>query len=190
MNYTIAIIATLAALVSSVTAYMSWRYNRELSLPAPSLTEVKVSANRLSRDKLDINFIFVFKNVGRETLKISEFRLAHFDDSDKKLNQVGGDVILNPLHTEAVFSYLVKLTKTIDPQVSDEAVQQLLPGIVGKHFFILKMIYKGKSIFSKKEMTTRYFLEYKGGGAVHQISAESYRQIEQILPEDLKVEEE
>ena len=185
---TIAIIATTAALVSSLTAFISWWYNRELSKAAVSLVEVKVDGKRVNKDKLSINFLFLFKNVGKETLKISELRLGHMDFKRKIFEQVGKKPILNPIHTESVFNYSISFIINIDPQIPNERIGDILPTIAGKHAIILKLKYKGVSIFSRKETSMKYFLGYEGYGAVYQLTEDEYREIEGKLPQDFRVE--
>lgn len=185
---TIAIIATTAALVSSLMAFVSWWYNRELSKSAVSLVEVKVDGKRVDKDKLSINFLFLFKNVGKETLKISELRLGHIDFKRKIFEHVGKKPILNPIHTESVFNYPASFIINIDPQIPNERIGDILPTIAGKHAIILKLKYKGTSIFSRKETEMKYFLGYEGYGAVYQLTEDEYREIEGELPQDFKVE--
>jgi len=187
-NTTIAIIATIAALVSSLMAFISWWYNRELSKAAVSLVEVKVDGKKSDKDKLSINFLFLFKNVGKETLKISELRLAHIDFKGKIFEQVGKKPILNPIHTESIFNYSVSFIINIDPQIPDERIGDILPTIVGKQAIILKLKYKGSSIFSRKETSVKYFLGYEGYGAVYQLTEDEYREIEGELPQEFRVE--
>ena len=185
---TVAIIATTAALISSLMAFTSWWYNRELSKAAVSLVEVKVDGKRVDKDKLSINFLFLFKNVGKEMLKISELRLGHIDFKRKIFEQVDKKPILNPIHTESVFNYSISFIINIDPQIPNERIGDILPTIAGKHAIILKLKYKGSSIFSRKETTVKYFLGYEGHGAVYQLTEDEYREIEDELPQDFRVE--
>ncbi|MEW6675545.1 MAG: hypothetical protein AB1348_06040 [Nitrospirota bacterium] len=156
MNEKIAIIATTAALVSSIMALISWWYNRELSRASVSLVEVKVDGKRVRKDKLSVNFLFIFRNVGKETLKISQLHLGHVDFKRKIFEKVGKEPILNPIHTESIFNYSTSFIIDIDPQIPNEALGNVLPTIVGKHAIILKLKYKGTSVFSRKEMTIKY----------------------------------
>lgn len=182
-------IAVLAALVSAIMAFFSWYYNRELSKAAISLVEVKVDGKRIDKDKLTINFLFLFKSVGQETLKISELRLGHVDFKRKIFEQVGGKPILNPIHTQSIFNYSISFQINIDPQIPNERIGDILPTIVGKHALILKLRYKGTSIFSMKEIPIKYFLGYKGYGAVYQLTEDEYREIEGELPQDFRIDE-
>jgi hypothetical protein len=188
METTIAVIATIAALVSSVMAFTSWWYNRELSKAAVSLVEVKVYGKRIDQHKLSINFLFLFKNVGKETLRISELQLGHIDFKRKIFEQVGKKPILNPIYTESIFNYPVSFIINIDPQIPDERIGDILPTIVGKHAIILKLKYKGSSIFSIKETLVKYFLGYEGYGAVYQLSEDEYREIEGEIPQEFRIE--
>lgn len=188
-NSTIAIIATIAALVSSLMAFFSWWYNRELTKPAISLVEVKVNGDRIDKDKLNITFLFFFKNVGKETLKINELSLAHIDFKNKIFEHVSKKPILNPIHTESIFNYSTSFIINIDPKISNESIGEILPKIIGKHAIILKLRYKGTSIFSWKESKMKYFLGYEGYGAVYQLTEEEYREIEEKLPQDFKIEQ-
>lgn len=187
-NTTIAIIATTAALVSSLTAFISWWYNRELSMAAVSLVDIKVDGKRVDKDKLSIQFLFLLKNVGKETLKIGELRLGHIDFKRKIFEQVGKKPILNPIHTESVFNYSVSFIINIDPQIPNERIGDILPTIAGKHAIVLKLKYKGSSIFSRKEIPVKYFLGYEGHGAVYQLTEDEYKEIEGELPQDFRVE--
>jgi len=189
MNKMIVIIATTAALVSSIMAFMSWWYNRELSKAAVSLVKVEVDGKRVDKDKLSINFLFIFKNVGKETLKINELRLGHVDFKRKIFEQVGKKPILNPIHTESIFNYNTSFIINIDPQIPNEKIGDILPRIVGKHALILKLKYKGTSVFSRKEIPLKYFLGYEGYGAVYQLTEDEYREIEGELPQEFKVDE-
>ena len=155
-NTIIAIIATSAALVSSLMSFVSWWYNRELSKSAVSLVEVKVNGKKVDKDKLSIHFLFLFKNVGKETLKISELCLGHMDFKRKIFEQVGKKPILNPIHTESVFNYSTSFIINIDPEIPNERIGDILPTIVGKHAIIIELKYKGTSIFSRKETTIKY----------------------------------
>jgi hypothetical protein len=181
------IIATSAALVSSFMAFISWWYNKELSKAAVSLVDVKVYGEKVDKDKLRINFLFLFKNVGKETLKITELRLAHFDFQIKNLTLGDKKRILNPIHAESIFNYPFSFTILIDPQIPDEKIGDILPQIVGKHAIILKLKHKGCSIFSRKETTIRYFLGYEGYGAVYQLTEDEYKEIEEKLPQEFRV---
>ena len=181
-----AVISSIAALFSFFMAFISWWYNRELSKAAVSLVEVKVYGEKVDKDKLRINFLFLFKNVGKETLKITELRLAHFDFKIKNLTLGDKKRILNPIHAESIFNYPFSFTILIDPQISDEKIGNILPKIVGKHAIILKLKYKGCSIFSRKE-TIRYFLGYEGYGAVYQLTEDEYKEIEEKLPQEFRV---
>jgi len=189
MNKTIAIIATAAALVSSIMAFISWWYNRELSKAAVSLVEVKIDGKRVDKDKLSINFLFLFKNVGKETLKITELRLGHIDFKKKIFEQVGKKPILNPIHPESVFNYSISFIMNVDPQIPNERIGDILPTIAGKHAIILKLKYKGSSIFSRQETTVKYFLGYEGYGAVYQLTEDEYREIKGNLPQEFKANE-
>jgi len=189
MDNTIAIIATAAALVSSIMAFISWWYNRELSKAAVSLVEVKVDGKRVDKDKLSINFLFILRNVGRETLKISELRLVHVDFKKKIFEQVGKKPILNPIHTGSIFNYNISLIVNIEPEIPNEIIGDILPRIVGKHALILRLKYKGTSIFSRKEVTIKYFLGYEGYGAVYQLTEDEYREIKRKLPQEFMADE-
>jgi hypothetical protein len=186
MTLAIAILATVAALVSSLMAVISWWYSRELSKAAISLVEVKVYGDRVDKDKLRINFVFIFKNVGRETLTIKELRLGHIEFKSKIFQQVGKKPILNPIHTESVFNYSIPFTVDIEPQIPNEKIGDILPTIAGKHAIILMLKYRGRSIFSRKETAVKYFLGYEGHGAVYQLTEDEYREIEAALPQDFR----
>ncbi len=183
------IIATSATLVSAIVAYKSCRYNRELTKAAVSLVKVEVDGKRVDKDKLSINFLFIFKNVGKETLKINELRLGHIDFKRKIFEQIGKKPILNPIHTESIFNYNTSFIINIDPQIPNEKIGDILPRIVGKHALILELKYKGTSDFSKKEIPIKYFLGYKGYGAVYQLTKDEYREIEGELPQEFKIDE-
>jgi hypothetical protein len=83
-----AMIATVAALVSALTVLISWWYNRQLSRAAVSLIKIKVNGKRVDKDKVSINFLFLFKNTGKETLKIRGLCLGHVDFKRKIFKQV------------------------------------------------------------------------------------------------------
>lgn len=185
----VSVIAVIAALVSAIAASISWWYNRELSKAAISLVDVKVEGKRVVKNKLSINFLFLFKNVGKETLRINELQLGHVDFKRRIFEQVGKKAILNPIHTESVFNYSGSFMIHIDPQIPDQALRNTLPKIVGKHALILKLKYKGISFFSRKEISMKYFLGYEGYGAVYQLTEEEYREIEGELPSDFKIDE-
>jgi len=95
MNETV--IATIAPLVSSIMAFISWWYGRELSKAAISMVDVKVSGQRVAEDKLGVDFLFLFKNVGKETLRIRELRLGYIEFNRKVFEIVGRKPIFNPI---------------------------------------------------------------------------------------------
>jgi hypothetical protein len=169
-------------------AFTSWWYNRELSKATLSLMEVRVDGKRADKDKLSIDFQFLFKNVGKETLKISELRLGHIDFKRKIFEQVGKKPILNPIHTESIFNYSISFIINIDPQIPTERIGYILPTIAGKHAIILKLKYKGSSIFSRKETSVKYFLGYEGRGEAYLLTEDEYKEIEDALPQDFRVE--
>jgi hypothetical protein len=169
-NTTVAIIATIAALVSSIMAFISWWYNKELSKAVVSLLDVKINGKREDKDKLVINFLFIFKNVGKETLKINEVCVGHIGFDGKKFEYVGEKSILNPIHPESIFNYSISFTVNIDLNIPDEKIIEILPTIIGKRAIILKLKYKGILIFSKKETEVKYFLGYMGYGSVYQLT--------------------
>lgn len=187
INETIAILAISAALWSAVMAFLSWYYNRELSKAAIALMEVKVDGKRLSKDKLSINFLFIFKNAGKEAAKISELRLGHVNVKAKIFEQVGKKPILNPIHADSMFNYSNSFSISIDPQIPDDKVGEVLPNIVGSHAMIIFLKYKGKSIFSK-EQVQKFFIGYEGKGAVYQLTEDEYKMIEGTLPQEFKVD--
>lgn len=186
-NTIIAVIATASALISSLMALISWWYNRELSRATISLMEVKVEGKRVDKDKLSINFSFFFKNVSRETLRISELRFGHYDFRGKIFEQIGQKSILNPIHAESVFNYQISFTINIDPQIPTEKIGEILPAILGKHAIILRLKYRGTSVFSRKEISLKYFLGYEGYGQPYYLTRDEYREIEKELPQEFRL---
>jgi len=187
-------VAVIAALISAFFAFLSWRcasltweYNRELSRPAISLVDVKVNGERVGKDKLKINFLFLFKNVGKETLRINELLIGHVDFQNSIFERLDKKVILNPIHPEAIFNYGISFLININPEITNEEVGRILPSRIGKHAIILTLKYKGTSVFSKKEIIEKYFLGYQGFGAVYQLEEQEYKGIEQILPKEFRI---
>jgi len=183
----IAIIATAAALVSATMAFFSWFYNKELSKAKISLIDVKVEGKREDVDKLKINLIFIFKNIGKETLKINELTLAHVEYKNKKFEQFKKKTILNPIHPESVFNYSTFFIIKINPNLPNEQIGQILPQITGKHVIIIRLRYKSITLFSMKEILIKYFLGYEGYGIVYQLNEDEYNEIREILPEEFKI---
>ena len=181
-----ATIATIAALISSIMALISWRYNRELTKAAISMIDVKINGERPERNRLKINFLFLFKNVGKETLRIRELSLGHVDFGSKVFEIVSKKLILNPIHSEAIFNYATSFLLEIDPTISNETIGNVLPRVIGKHALILKLTYNGTSIFSKRINEVKYYLIYEGYGAVSQMSEEEYKEIETVLPNEFR----
>jgi len=182
-------VAVIAILVSFSMASASWWYNRELSRAAISLVEVKVDAKRSDKDKLKISFLFIFENTGRETLKITELDLGHADFKRPIFEQVGKTPILNPIHGGAIFNHSLSFGMPIAPEIPDEAIGDILPKIIGKHAIILRLKFKGSSIFSRKEIVEKYYLGYEGFGAVYQLTMDEYEKIETVLPQEFQVDE-
>lgn len=187
---TIAIIGVGSALVSACMAFLSWWYNRELSKATVSLvgTGVKVGRKRVGRDSVDIHFLFRLKNVGKETLRITELCLGHFDFKRKTFEQVPKTSIPNPMHREAEFDYQFAWEADIDPQIPDEKIADTLPIIVGKHALILSLKYKGTSLFPRRETSVKYFAVYEGY-KIHQLTSEDeYREMEGHLPQEFRAD--
>ncbi len=163
------IIAAFAAMISAYMAHQSWYYSKELSKPAVSLLDVKVEGSRVDKDKLDIKFLFIFKNVGKEK------------------------AIINVIHSEAIFNHPVNFKVIdIDHKIPDKLIGEYLQTIfekqLGKFAIIFKLKYKGTLVFSAKELQELYFIGYKGRGAVYQITDNEYKEMEAKLPEDFKIE--
>jgi hypothetical protein len=78
------------------------------------------------------------------------------------------------------------LSITINPNISDEDLPDLLPNLVEKHALVIRLAYKGDSLFSRREKCEKYFLGYEGRGAVYQLTMEEYEDMEAELPTKFK----
>lgn len=184
MSTVATILATGAALISAVAALVSWWYNREISQATVSLAEVKVTGSRIAPDRVKIDFLFVLKNAGKETLKILELRLGHYSFGNKVFEQVGEKPILNPIHGGTIFNYSTTLSTTIDPKTLNKAIGVIMPKVVGKHALILTLEYKGQSFFSRSVKQDKYYLGYKGLAGVYQLTEQEYDEMKGDLPSD------
>jgi hypothetical protein len=185
---TATIIAAGAAVISFVMAFVSWWYNREISRGRPALTEVKVTGHRPAPDKLQIKFLYLFTNRGRETLTVRNVRLLHFDFQNKTTKRVGRSVVSNLLHPRSIFNYNSSMLLDVNPDVSDEELERRLPALTGRHAFVVCVTYRTQSLFSWKEKTDKYFLGYEGRGAVYQLTQEEYDTMESHIPRDFRSE--
>jgi hypothetical protein len=180
------IIASSAAFISAVMALISWWYNRELSKGTVGLTEVKVTGSRDSADSVKIDFLYLFKNTGRETIRLTDLRLGHFDFNRRVFQQASKKVVANKIHGGSIFNYNNSLEISLSPDVSDEEIPHLLPRFAGKHALIIRLTYQGDSLFSRKEKCEKYFLGYEGRGGVYQLTMEEYEDMESGLPSEFK----
>ncbi len=188
---TIAIIAVIAALVSAFFAGISWWYNKERIKSAVALEEVKVEHKRVDSDKIDVKFLFIFKNVGEEPLKITGLSWGYFDFKKKIFGKPFKErALVNAIHSEGIFNHPAIFTISgIDPQITDKFIgeyfQAKFEEIWGKFAIVFKLKYKGVWFFSK-EKTIKYFIGYKGRGSIYHIREDEYKEMESKLPEEFK----
>ncbi|MBC2705264.1 hypothetical protein [Desulfobacula sp.] len=186
--------AAFAAMISAYMAYQSWCFNKELSKPAISLIEVKVEGSRVVKDELEIKFLFIFKNVGKEPLKITELSWGFFDFKKNKFDKLGKSrAIINIIHSEAIFNHPVNVKLAgMDPTIIDKDIGKYLEinyeKLFGRFAIIFKLKYKGTLNFSSKEAKDLFFVGYKGRGSIYQIADREYKKMESKLSEDFKVE--
>lgn len=180
-------LAALAALISAIMAFASWYWNREITQATISLTDVKVNAERIESGKLKINFLFIFKNIGNEKLKINKLQLGHFNFNSKIFEKVGKKPILNPINGGSIFNYSNSFIYPINPQIPDKKIGSVLPNIIGKHALILCISYKGKSVFSIKEKSDIHYFGYDGHAAIYQLTEEEYGNMKDDLPSEFKI---
>lgn len=182
-------ISTIAMLICAFMASVSWWYNRELSKGTISLTDVKVHYEREGKDKVHIKFQFVLKNTGRETVKLSRISLGHIDVDKKDFEEVGKEPVVNPMHSESVFTYRAALTRDINPEIPDKEIRKFLLENVGRQVLILKLEHKGTSLFSFKQMVTKYFLGYEPRAGYYQLNRDEYEEIGALVPISFRVDE-
>lgn len=113
-------------------------------------------------------------------------RLGHFDFSRKVFEQVGKKLVVNRIHGDSIFNYNSSLSITIKSNISDEDFPDLLSNLVEKHALVIRLAYKGDSLFSRREKCEKYFLGYEGRGAVYQLTMEEYEDMEAELPTEFK----
>lgn len=186
-NQTIALIGVASALVSALMALASWYYNRELSRATISVVKVEIHHRRVKKDKLRLDVLWTFKNVGNETLKITHDRFGVIDFERRRFEEIPERPMLNPVHRGGSFGILLPFTTMdIDPQTRDEDIPDILPKI-GKHALILSLKYKGTSLFSWRDASLKHFVRLEGHNGVYQLSEDEYREIEEHLPQEFRV---
>ncbi|MCK4345990.1 MAG: hypothetical protein KAX05_11955 [Bacteroidales bacterium] len=180
------VLATLAACISAFMAYKTGEYSKELSQAAISLLDVKVEGRRIDPSKVRLRFLFIFKNVGKEPLRVTERTWAHFDFKSKKFTHAGNTRgLVNTIHPEAVFNHpAILYLEEIDPQLTDSMIEALLPEWIGRHAIIFRIKFKG-NLSGINEI--KYFLGYKGKSTMYQLSDKEYQEIERFLPDDFKL---
>ena len=186
--------AAFAAMVSAYMAYQSWRFNKELSKPAISLVDVKVEGYRVDKDELEIKFLFIFKNAGKEPLKITELSWGYFDFRKNEFEKIGkARSIINVIHSEAIFNHPINIKLAgMAPKIPDKDIGKYLQinfeELFGKFAMIFKLKYKGTLSFSSKGAKDLFFVGYKGRGSIYQITDREYKKMEAKLSEDFKIE--
>ena len=174
------IIVVGAAAFSALMAFLSWQFSRELNKPAISLTKYEIKHNRIAKDKLKIDLKFYFKNVGRQTAKISEIRFGEISLKGNVFEQTITKPMLNPINAESIFSFSTSLNKRINSQLTTEELEKSMPSIVGKSAIIVVLNESGKWI--------RFYLSYHGTKILSQLKVEEYKMIEGKLPDEFKAD--
>jgi len=187
-NLVIAILATSAALISALMAFLSWRYNREIFRPAPALYDVSNAVVVKDPNNLDVNFKFTIKNVGKERFTITDINVFRVDFQREIYQRVGQSPVLNPIHSDCIFNYEMKLFFTDEGKEGrfagdEKELAQKLPGLIGKQALILRVVYEG----SGKPPPMKYFLRYSYP-VVSLLTKEEYLEIEKYLPYEFKVD--
>jgi len=167
MEIVIALIATIAAAISAICAYKSWKYNREISKATLSLTAIGIDAKTKTHRLLRL----FLKNIGRETLKIVSISgcVINLQNKEFKYSTERPKIIHLPCESE--FEYLFKLPLLHETQTG----------------IIFKMKYKGVSEFSKREETASYYYVYdKTLDNLRFMKDEEYQEIKESLPNEFK----
>lgn len=180
-----AALSALAAGISAYMAYKSWDFNKELSQAKISLVDVKVDGRRIQPNQVELRFLFIFKNVGKEPLTIDERTWAHFDFKSSTFTHAGNTHgLVNAIHPEAEFNHPAILNlNDIDGNLTDAQIEALLPEWIGHHAIIFRIKFTG-SISGKNEI--KYFLGYRGKSAVYQLADQEYIEMEPYLPDGFK----
>lgn len=181
-----AVLSALAAAISARMAYKSWDYNKELNRANISLLNVKLEGRRTAPNQVELQFLFIFKNVGKETLTIDERTWAHFNFKNNTFTHAGNTHgLVNAIHPEAEFNHpAILYLNDIDSNLTDAQIDALLPEWIGRHAIIFRIKFAG-GISGKNEI--KYFLGYKGKSAVYQLADQEYIEMEPYLPDGFKL---
>ena len=165
---------------------MSWDFNRDISQASISLLNVKVEGKRVEADKVKLRFLFIFKNVGKEPLRVLERTWAHFDYKTEKFTHAGNTHgLVNTIHPEAVFNHpAILYLNNINSNLTDIQIEALLTEWIGRHAIIFRLKFTGTNS-GKKEI--KYFLGYKGKSVMYQLSDYEYKEMEPFLPEGFRL---
>lgn len=188
MSMIIAIIATVAAVISAGAAALSWHYNRDISRPAPALKNTKIALERKDTNSFKIRLSFIFSNVGKEKLIIHDIKVGYVNLDKKEFKEIGKKPVLNPLHAGCEFTYACSFSLETKERFSDQKVfMEKLPEMVGQKAIVIKVVYEDKSLFCSKTKTMKYFLRYYGL-SLGLLSQDEYKRTEEFLPDEFKVD--
>ncbi|MBC8183699.1 hypothetical protein H8E88_21610 [candidate division KSB1 bacterium] len=181
-------ISSIAAVIAALMAFASWYYNKEITKGLLSLYDVKVSGSRVEQ-QVSIEFLFLFKNIGHQNIKIEKIQLGHYDFKRKVFENISKPLVVNDIYPESIFNYSNSFSMNIKQDISNEQLSSKLPTLVGKHCMIMSVDYKVKSIFSIGTKSLKSYFGYVGKGAVYQLTIDDYKEMSNNLPNEFKKED-
>jgi len=178
-------IATSAALLSALFAYLAYDYSQHTNKASLSLIDVQIQQIRKIPDTLDVRFLFNFQNIGNEPLHVNNITTAYFNFKTKKFTLIyKNHRIINVISPNAIFNQRASMFfQDINDKLTNEEIISSLPDWVGNIAII--MIVE----FSANDSTylSKYYMGWKGGPKIHQLSHIEYNEMEPFLHDNFKL---
>lgn len=192
ISIVMAIISVVSMGFSINAANRAHNFNIKMNEPSASLIEVSVNKYKSSEKLIDIDFHLIMKNVGGQTMKISDLSYGFYDNKKNKFEIASKDKsIVNPIHKDGVFYQLIKFHIMIDDaSLPQEEVNNYVSNYFSKDnhkiVIVYKIKYRGVELESSKEKEEIYYLGFNGKQEVSQIYNTEYKEIVNELPLDFR----
>ena len=178
-------IAVLAALSSAIFAYLAYDYSKDSNKASLSLVDVPIQKKRKTPNTFDVRFLFTFQNIGNESLHVDNITAAYFSFKNKKFTLIYKDhKIINAISPNAIFNQPASMFfEDISDKLKNEEIISSLPDWVDNIEIIMIVEFSAHN----SKYLSKYYIGWKGGPKIHQISKKEYDEMSHFLPKEFKL---
>lgn len=183
----ISILVAFAVIWSSVSTSRIWQHSIEISKADVALQSPEIKRRRLpSNDIVQFYFSFPFKNLGKEGALILDVQLGLIPFKTMEFRLTSKKPVINKMHSGTTYNYQHSYKINVNPKLSKEELEKVLPDIVGMNAIVLLIRYKRE--YTGEEVENKYFFAYMGTHELFLLQEAQYEQIKDVLPSEFKLE--